>query len=166
MIRTIGIDPGRVVGLCVLDYEGNGKGLALVMQSHKVDHAKVFASHLQQALERGPVVVAIEVPQHVHPGKMSKGRAFGIARGLIAARGQAGEFAGHARALGVRVLEVEATVWRKAIVGSATAKDARIKAAVLGRLVGAPRVTNAHSRDAAGVALWAAITVSRERRVA
>jgi len=58
---------------------------------------------------------------------------------------------------GVDVVAYPANVWRKAIVGNGSAKDAKIEWALreLHHVTDMPRRTNAHVRDACGLAIYA-----------
>lgn len=57
---------------------------------------------------------------------------------------------------GVAVREVTAEAWRRAYFERGSVDDAAVKALVQHRITGWPTKSNAHARDAACIALWAA----------
>jgi hypothetical protein len=60
---------------------------------------------------------------------------------------------------GRRVLAPAAETWRAALAGGATAADRAVAIAIRMRIPTWPQRSSVHARDAAGVALYAAITV-------
>jgi len=93
--------------------------------------------------------VAVETPEG-YVWHKARGKA------LLSTATAAGYFAGRARAQGLALVTPSAQVWRRAVCGKGTVGDADV-ALVVKRLVdGIPR-TNAHVRDAIGVALLAAL---------
>lgn len=78
-----------------------------------------------------------------------------MARDLAHASWIGGEIAGAVRMLRRAVAECEATEWRKALVGATSPSDAKITRALRMHLR-LPARSNAHERDAAGVALFCA----------
>jgi hypothetical protein len=84
----------------------------------------------------------------------------------------AGLFAGIAEAFGLAVVEIPAGVWRQRLCGrgegggkrwGSTATDAVVKRAIETYVIGWPKVSNAHARDAAGVGV---VAFEEMRRIA
>lgn len=67
----------------------------------------------------------------------------------------AGLIEGIARSIGLEVRSMSAEQWRRALTGSATATDAVIEGVVRPNVIGMPRVSNPHSRDSLGLAVFA-----------
>ena len=93
--------------------------------------------------------VAVETP---------KGYVFSPARGaqLLATARIAGALAWMAQARHLRLVELSAGEWRKALCGRATADDHRVADAVAANVIDCPAKSNVHVRDALGLALVAA----------
>lgn len=156
-VRVLGVDPGATIGWCVLDV-GDSTGSyvsagAVRAGAHGLgdDARSLLESVLAGARA---IILAIERVEHVH-GQARMGSSY--AEGLARAGWVGGEIAQLGRARGLEVATVEAAVWRKLLVGSRTAKDAQIAAMVRVRIPTWPKRSNAHTRDAAGVALWAGL---------
>lgn len=91
--------------------------------------------------------VAVECPARVHTAEAGMS--------LLATAFEAGRFHGCALEMGLVSAVLTAEDWRMCVAGSRSPSDAVVKVAI-GHLVALPRQTNAHERDAAGVALgWA-----------
>lgn len=151
-MRVIGYDPGATIGMAVLDVDGHRARLVDARVSR--DTSCVEGDLTLWA----PDLVAVETVSHVYPRARFSAR---MASAISNASLVAGRILGAAEGLGIPTVEVTAATWRKAIVGSGTASDARVKAAILGRIAGVPRCS-AHVRDAAGVALFAALRKLRK----
>lgn len=65
--------------------------------------------------------------------------------------------------VGVIVVELPAQTWRLGLIRDRAAKDAQIKRALQALVPGLPKRTNAHERDAGGVALAAARLIERRQ---
>lgn len=65
--------------------------------------------------------------------------------------------------VGVIVVEIPAQTWRLGLLRDRAAKDAQIKRALQALVPGLPTRTNAHERDAGGVALAAARLIERRQ---
>lgn len=150
-MRVLGIDPGKTVGLALLDV---GASQARFLDASALDAALLDGPLMFATFAPAPDLVAIEKVEHVH-GSDRMGSSY--AEGLARAAWVGGELAAAARAAGLRVITVEASAWRRAIVGSRTASDATIAKAIRLRVPTWPSKSNAHQRDAAGVALWAGL---------
>lgn len=75
---------------------------------------------------------------------------------LLATQDRGARFVGTAQAHGYAVVEASAEQWRRQLTGRGAANDAAIKRALAPFVDGLPARTNAHVRDALGVALFAA----------
>ena len=139
---VLGIDPGAVTGWCLLDL------------------APSRPRWLDGGSFRGPLAwlpmwslaefVAVESVAGVFP---RAGFGTGMATALLHAAELGGRILGQCQVRGVATQQASALEWRRGIVGSAQASDARVKAVLELRVDAMPR-TNAHARDAAGVALF------------
>jgi Holliday junction resolvasome RuvABC endonuclease subunit len=105
------------------------------------------ADELRGLLARlGPDVVAVECPAKAifasarAPSVMRSTRASGWLEGACVMAGASA------------VLTVSANTWRTLLVGKGNADDERIACAVNARVVGLPKRTNNHLRDAVGLA--------------
>ncbi len=79
-----------------------------------------------------------------------------LASQLANAKELGGAAAAIARFLGYRVTPVTPEEWRKALCGDSHADEKKVKAAIITNIRGWPKSSNAHERDAAGVAWFAA----------
>jgi len=141
---VVGVDPGAVNGIAVLDMAGPTPRI-LSLGSCRDPRAV-----LEMAAWR-PVLVAVESVSAV----FSRARfGAGMASALVNTARIEGQVLEHYRGLGIQVATCSAAEWRRALTGSGTARDARIKV-VLGMRGLLPGRTNAHERDAIGVALFA-----------
>lgn len=95
-----------------------------------------------------PALVAIERPA-------GGGYSPATVPPLLETAYQAGRVAGVAERLALSVRPLAAADWRREVVGRGNAENAAIKDAVLRLVRGWPKRSNAHERDAAGVALAA-----------
>jgi Holliday junction resolvasome RuvABC endonuclease subunit len=159
---VLSFDPGRAIGHACIDFLASrgcpgGRPRIIALETIETAAAIHGTSPFSRALDilsayephRAECIVAIET----NDTYVTRERNVNPAPFINAAR-IGGELAGYARALGLRVVEVSAHEWRRAIVGKRTASDAEVKAAI-GRIVDLPKQSNAHERDACGVALYA-----------
>ena len=170
---VLGIDPGATIGLALLDVPAawvrgaasrSGKARVVAVGSARPEGAATqiaVRAWLASALEKHPElgaepstvldVVGIERPS---------GYAYSAARvgPLLDAAWQGGELAGWAANshLATTVATVPAGDWRRLVVGTPSARDAQVAAALGSWVVDLGR-TNAHGRDAIGVAIGAAL---------
>lgn len=106
-----------------------------------------------------PMTLAVESPAVVRPRAASGGVTPSMASGLLFTKGVAVALAGASHvSRWCDFRHCEAAAWRKRLAGKANASDTEVKAALLrivrvGQLASLPK-TNAHVRDAIGVALW------------
>lgn len=145
-LQVLGIDPGtKKSGVTELEFDGSTFRFAWTGNVPNDDvHLRISPAHL----------VGIEAPG----GSMFGGGA--RSANVVRSSYWAGWFACIANARGCRIVEATANEWRKAIVGRANAKDALIKSKVVPHIVGWPKVSNSHARDAAGMAMFAARMVA------
>lgn len=152
-LRVLGIDPGRRVGVALLEMTkaGHASGVRLATWTDESD-SRLSDELLREVMRADIDVVGVERVERVHgSARMGSSYAEGLARGNWIG----GLLAGLARAQQVRVVTVEAREWRQALVGSRTASDAQVASMVRLRVANWPRRSNEHERDAAGVAIWA-----------
>ncbi len=150
---VVGFDVGATLGVAVLveQWGGFSYSFAGSMRYGAIEWARCVA------LKLSPSLVAIETPSgYIH--EHARGKA------LLAAARQAGELVGALRADGHTVVECSAVEWRKALCGRGTATDARVKQMVRTRVSNWPARSNAHERDAAGVAMFCELRLQRERK--
>jgi Holliday junction resolvasome RuvABC endonuclease subunit len=101
--------------------------------------------------------VAIEVPTELHPGGIDRAAMVARSKQLLATAKVAERLASMARLRGLGVAEMRATDWRRAFCGRGNPSNAEIAAACAVNVVGMPKRSNAHVRDALGLAcvvLW------------
>lgn len=154
---VLGYDPGASLGYALVD---TGEPPRVIW----CGAASRDAVDLARALDTGVTVdlVAIERVETVY----SRAR-FGasMATALVAAARVEQRLADCAERRGWPVLYVTAGDWRRAIAGSRTASDARIKRALTLRFGDVLPRTNAHARDAIGVALYGAAVWGRAEAI-
>lgn len=147
-LYVLGVDPGATTGLALIRLDNAG-ATWLGDESTRRDPgaSSLMADHLE-LLD----LVAIESVRSVYPrARFAAHMATCIAR----ASRVAGEIAGAARAHGIEVVDVTAEEWRKALCSSRQATDAMVSTVIRSRVSDWPTRSNAHVRDAAGVALFA-----------
>lgn len=97
-----------------------------------------------------------------------EGYAFGgrvqVVSGLVSSSNVAGIIRGLAHAHKRATVEMSATAWRKIVCGRGSATDAVIKTTVNRVVEAMPKRSNAHVRDAVGLALGASIHLAGGRR--
>lgn len=172
---VLGVDPGRATGWALLDCS---KSKATVIRHGVLEFdedetpeawaASGVAAFWLSAFDGRtidgdvPLTLAVESPAVVRPRAASGGVTPTMASGLLFAKGVAVALASASesnRCWPCKFRHCEAAVWRKRVAGKANASDAAVKTALLrlvrvGQLASLPK-TNAHVRDAIGVALWA-----------
>lgn len=148
--RILGFDPGVTHhGWAVL--QPTPEGVIYIAGGDEVGEADSVMLRLLDGYR--PRWVAIETPtvaylrQAVKP-VMAMCRQAGLALGM----------ARHHRPLPT-CHEASANVWRRNLLGNGSAKDAAIKTHIQTHIIGWPRRSNNHQRDAAGVALDALATL-------
>lgn len=151
----LGLDPGsRSTGYAILDAE---RAMVSFVECGSLENDELAAWLYDDAHDVG--CVAIERIE----GIAFAPKGPGIVPHLLSASNAAGVAKGAAQLLShVHIVEASAREWRKAIVGKANASDADVKRVVTLHVQGWPKVSNAHERDAAGVAMYAARRVRLE----
>lgn len=162
---VLGCDVGKATGICLLDMSA-ARPRYIVSLAVEHDLARVldarFAEHTIAA-------VGIETPTQVFEhgrARKSKGARIGIERALLVATPMVGVVRAVAQLKSTAtVYEGQAHECRKAVIGRLPKKsvDAAVKAFVLRTIVGWPARSNDHERDAAVVALFAALRHRRPR---
>lgn len=144
-VRILGVDPGaKHIGLTVVEMDQEGHSTWITSQVVKPD--KVEPSlFLQFRLEHDASVMGIEIPE----GRNGPAVKFIPPTAEIAG---AAWMAG--KVYGLTTVRLTAREWRKHIVGKGNASDAEIALALADHME-LPTRSNAHSRDAAGVAIVA-----------
>lgn len=157
-MRVLGIDTGVHTGVAVLDVGARQATFvtAATWQSRDLERYALDLLFGPRGLAMAfrPDMIAIEHIERVHGSKRMGSK---YADGLVGANELAGLLRGIALARGVRVERCTAGRWRAALCGSKCASDAAIAQMVKVRVVGWPKVSNEHQRDAAGVALFAGL---------
>jgi len=158
-VIVLGVDPGVTIGWCVLACSPTGAQPGLVAAGSTRDPLEVpWRSY-------GVALVAVELPEGFYPSAARKGvggaELASKAAGIIGAARVGARLLGRAEEAGLRVLEVAAPDWRRALgvrTGGRRAEDVgqQIKRAIKLHVRGWPDRSNEHARDAAGVALFAA----------
>lgn len=159
MIRVLGFDPstGYRASWAHVVVDGGRREL-VAGGSYRTHGAAQIECLVRNFMVSGLPLVAVEVPDP------RAGVARGRAMSLLDCATTAGWIAGLALGVGLRVLTLAPEVWRQQVVGARRPSDATIARALSALLPGMGR-TNAHVRDAAGVALAAALRVQGEGRV-
>jgi hypothetical protein len=154
--RVLAFDPGVHVGAVVLDVDRR-TGRASLVTAPETLTPETCAARLVVLHElHRPDLVGIERAWIVH-GHERMGSSY--AQGLARENWVGGELAGTAASLGLPVAACDAATWRGALAGSRSATDRLVEQMVRLRCPSwpAPRKSNPHERDAAGVALWAGL---------
>ena len=155
----LGLDPGsHTTGYAILDAE---RATVSFVECGSLENEELAAWLYDDAHDVD--CVAIERIE----GVAFAPKGAGIVPHLLSASNAAGVAKGAAQLLStnrarVHIVEASAREWRKAIVGKANASDADVKRVVTLHVQGWPKVSNAHERDAAGVAMYAARRVRLE----
>lgn len=163
-MRVLALDPGPASsGFAILDsIEGDRTRCA------RVDHGEVdsdvakligWASLWVVARCNGPRVdaIAIELPDGIHTRDVKAARSIGSATQKSARVG--GYLAGFAQSLAIPLFEIERNAWARRLCGpgprGGSASNGAVEAAVLRHVVGWPKRSNTHHRDAAGLGVIA-----------
>ncbi len=150
-----GLDPGsRWVAWTTLDVDGD---LARFVSTETIEIDAARPEHVRNVVRvlrrRAPELVGVERVERVNarPG-MGSTMATGLllAHGLGQRCGQA--FEDDRR----RVVDVTAEQWHEHFFDARAVAGAAIKALIVGRVTGWPKLSNEHERDAAAIALYAA----------
>ena len=170
---VLGVDPGATIGLALLDVPAawvrgaasrHGKARVVAVGSVRPEGASApmaVRAWLASALEKHPELGAeLSTVLDVVGIERPSGYAYSAARvgPLLDAAWQGGEIVGWAATakLAPTVATVPAGDWRRLVVGTPSARDAQVAVALESWVVGLGR-TNAHGRDAIGVAIGASL---------
>lgn len=152
---VVGIDPGASLhGVALLRVSGLR---ASFVEAHHLD-TDALVSWLRDLAAQAPHV-AIETAHGVHAGIVrARGAqaALSIARASVATTRADGVIEGVSVGLGIPTMRATALEWRAALAGGRQASDAMVAAMVPRLVSGWPTRSNAHTRDAAGVAVFCA----------
>jgi Holliday junction resolvasome RuvABC endonuclease subunit len=149
-ILVLGVDPGPTShGWALVHVTGLDGGRFVICGECKDQPAE----NILRLVKTPSGLLAIEVPARFLPSNGTHYPA--VAGALMGTTYQAGRLASIAEDRGLASVEMTAADWRREVCGKGAAKDGQVAEAV-GRLVsGWPKRSNAHVRDAAGVALAA-----------
>lgn len=160
---VLGLDVGsREVGIALLEVPPGAVGPMVREKAVWLERAKLEAEptlEILHAVASRVTLVAVEPPGGVHPGILRKKgakAAMGVSRYGTPGAKLAGRIMGHAEELGLLVVDVPATRWRRWLVGRGNAGDDEVKQALRGRRSSsAPRTRTPSSetpaaRDASG----------------
>lgn len=148
-MRVLGFDPGAAhTGWVLIEVSGRDERWIDGGAVAQIWTVMPKGAHLRDADIWAVESVAAVAPRDGFGPRMAKY--------LIDAAKVCGEILAEARVYGRPVVEVTAATWRKAIVGSGRATDAQVAQALALRFGGSMPRSNAHARDAAGCALYAA----------
>lgn len=163
---VLGLDPGPFkTGFAIARREPRSTGRVLLLRGGWTASPGPGPTPSGAAFEafdeergREDAVVAIEVPTALHP-RVGASPANMIARSkqLLATARVAERLANMARLRGLVLAELRATDWRRAFCGKGNASDADIARACRVNVTGLALRSNAHMRDALGLAcvvLW------------
>lgn len=152
-VTILALDPGSTSsGWCLVEAS---RSRAINVRALAMGEVESTPNALRELLvERLPDVVAVEVLRGIaYPSKGA-----GIVGNLVSSSFAAGVIVGLARAFELAVVEMPAVQWRRAVLGKANASDREI-AWTIPRLVDEwPKRSNAHERDAGGLAVGVAWT--------
>jgi Holliday junction resolvasome RuvABC endonuclease subunit len=160
-IRVLGLDPGADIGWAILDVgTSTAEPVWTGTASARTDAEIKAAWHLLLEVidTHHPRLVAIERVERVH-GTPRMGSSY--AQGLARAAWIGGGLCALVRSKGLEPVTVEAPVWRLELVGIRSATDREVKEMLSTRCPHWPARSNAHERDAAGVALFAGLAARR-----
>lgn len=152
---VLGIDPGsRFVGVAVLDVRAEGvTGRALYVAHDVLDVQALGEERVLLAiaahLAHGVRLAGIERPERVASAVM--------ASAMLRTSWIAGRIAQALAVAAVRVHPFPAETWRTHFFGQAAVKNAPIATLIELHVTGWPKKSNEHARDAAAVALYAAV---------
>lgn len=163
-VRILGIDSGsKKSGWCVLRFEEESDAFEVGRRNVLANRLPVFieCGHDENALVEGKVarygLLGIESPE----GIAFAPKGGGVVPALLKTARATGGFSALARFNGATVIEATANTCRRVVVGKANASDAKVKAWVHANVLGWPKRSNSHMRDAAVAAIYASL-VSRK----
>jgi Holliday junction resolvasome RuvABC endonuclease subunit len=159
MIYVLGIDSGsKESGWCVLRFEEESDAFELGSRNVLTNRPPVLVDcgHAENTWVEGKVarygLIGIESPE----GIAFKKKGGGVVPALLKTTRATGGFSALARFHGATVFEATANRCRQRVVGNANASDAKVKAWVYANVLGWPKRSNSHMRDAAVAAIYAA----------
>lgn len=152
---TLGLDPGVTTGYGVVSVEPSKRPRVLDAGSTRLTGYDLGHALYALGMRHGVELVAVERIV----GVSFAGRKSNVAA-LVDAADVAGLLRGYMLARGCNITTTTALEWRKALVGNAHASDAEV-ARTLGMRMTLPR-TNAHARDAIGVAVFCGMRAGRK----
>jgi Holliday junction resolvasome RuvABC endonuclease subunit len=156
-MRILGIDPPNA--WAILDV-----GRVATRIAHGTLDPERDLTDLEKLItvEYCPDLMAIELVERVYPRRDKGGISAAYATELYRSGVAAGDIRRLGKVLGLRVVEVTAEQWRKALCGVAQATDQQVAQMIRWRVIGWPapgkpgqRTSTEHERDAAGVAIFA-----------
>lgn len=158
---VLGIDPGATVGLALIEVPPVGRPKWLWHgDTRRVQRAIVSAMYDASAS------LGVRVPVDAIAIEEVRGYVYEKQRGaeLFKTSQREGRLIEQAESYGLAPIMVSRADWRKALCGNGSADDAKVKRALELQAVGMPKRTNAHVRDAAGVAIVGARMAMAARR--
>lgn len=166
MIYVLGIDSGsKKSGWCVLRFDEKSDTFEVGRRGVIASRAPVFCEGghaandtIEARVGLYNLLVAIESPE----GIAFAPKGGGVVPALLKTARATGGFSALARLNGARVIEATANTCRRAVVGKANASDAKVKAWVLANVVGWPKRSNSHMRDAAVAAIYAVLVAGKK----
>lgn len=147
---VLGIDPGATIGLALLEVPAVGRPKWLWHgDTRRVQRA--IASAMDDAIAS----LGVRVPVDAIAVEEVRGYVYEKQRGaeLFKTSQREGRLIEQAESCGFDPIMVSRADWRKALCGNGSADDAKVKRALTMQVVNMPTRTNAHVRDAAGVAI-------------
>jgi Holliday junction resolvasome RuvABC endonuclease subunit len=154
MIRVLAFDPGATTGWALIELDRPLERARLCASGElRADQPRGAREAVESVLtEAAADVVAVEC---------TIGESFGgrtNVSDLVACARLDGMLVGWAEAHGLQVVEVPAASWRHALLRKPAARDREIQRALVFKLSNppGPRKSNAHTRDAMGLAVVAA----------
>jgi Holliday junction resolvasome RuvABC endonuclease subunit len=156
-MRILGIDPPNAwaildVGRVVTRIDHDTLDIERAMQVWDLEY--IIGAHR-------PDLMALEIVERVYPRRDKGGISAAYATELYRSGVAAGAIRERARGAGLRVVEVTAEEWRRALCGVAQATDRQVAQMIRLRVAGWPapgkpgqRTSTEHERDAAAAALF------------
>ena len=164
MIYVLGIDSGaKKSGWCVLRFDEESDAFEVGRRNVLANRLPVFVEggHAENAWVEGKVarydLLGIESPE----GIAFAPKGGGVVPALLKTARATGGFSALARLNGATVFEATANRCRQRVVGKSNASDAVVKKWVMANVLGWPKRSNSHMRDAAVAAIYASM-VSRK----
>lgn len=152
---VLGIDPGATIGLALIEVPARGRP-RWVWHGDTRDHDDPVAWAMDASAIVPQAIAIEELDGYVY--EQARGAA------LIKTARLEGRIVVQVTALGFTPVGMSRAQWRRAICGNGQANDARVKAALSLQVLDMPKRTNAHVRDAAGVAIVGARMLRAEKR--